>query len=207
MRSFILVSVAVLLINCFNEAESVELIEINANENEDLKLKSALSYLVSNNESNLLSKLNSKRIIWSFKRIYFNPKNSQTSTVDITQQQQQRHVSNNEIMISIDADVEEKLIGKYSISDYDLVIKNLTYEDSGLFICKLWNQKQIVYQVIVNSAPSTPLISFALQNSEAFFSEQKIATFNENSDIVIRCVVRYGFPFGEITWYQNNVQM
>lgn len=150
MNSIILVSVFLAISsNIFLMCESVELIEINANESEQLRLKSTLSY-ISNNSDSLLSKLNSKRIIWSFKRIYFNLKTPLQPQLAKKPEVSNKFVSNNEIMISIDADVEEKLIGKYSIDDYDLVIRNLTYEDSGLFICKLWNQKQIVYQVIVN---------------------------------------------------------
>ena len=149
MNSIILVSVFLAISShMFLVCESVELIEINASDSEQLRLKSTLSYL-SNKSDTFLAKLNSKRIIWSFKRIYFNLK---VPTQQLAKQPEisNKLISNNEIMISIDADVEEKLIGKYSIDDYDLVIRNLTYEDSGLFICKLWNQKQIVYQVIVN---------------------------------------------------------
>ena len=60
-------------------------------------------------------------------------------------------------MIALDNEVEENLKTKYSIVDnynYNLLIKNLTFMDSGYYICNIWNQKKLVYELIVNSKSS-----------------------------------------------------
>ena len=91
------------------------------------------------------NKQQKERLFWSFKRIYFN------STL---------LNNNNDLMIALDNEVEENLKKKYSIVDnynYNLLIKNLTFMDSGYYICNIWNQKKLVYELIVNSKFSLSL--------------------------------------------------
>lgn len=100
-----------------------------------------------------------QKIFWSFKRIYAMPDwtTSRVATRTLNE------MSQVELMISLDAEVQDTLRFKYSTSSnddstsdepdsmFDLIISNLTYADSGLYKCNLWNQKTIYYKLIVSS--------------------------------------------------------
>lgn len=105
----------------------------------NVRLKSVLSLKTANSKT--------QKIFWSFKRVYNLPTLS-GSAVQINQE-----ISQNEMMISLDSEVEENLKDKYSIDSEqsDLIIHNLTYSDSGIYKCNLWNQKTIYYNLIVSS--------------------------------------------------------
>lgn len=135
-----------------------EIIYLNQKSDETIRLKSVLSFDVVQ-EANARA-TPQKQIFWIFKRIHSIPTFSEerlgtvTSSIETSQKEQ---------MISLDMEVESKLKRKYSISgnfekssessllDYDLVIHNLTYADSGLYVCNQWNQKTIYYQLVVSS--------------------------------------------------------
>ncbi len=50
--------------------------------------------------------------------------------------------------------------GVDAADSYDLIIRNLSYADSGLYVCKQWNQKIIYYQLVVASEFFSSLNSF-----------------------------------------------
>ena len=157
-----------------------QIIYLNEKSSNTIRLKSVLSLnkenLLTTSNNN---KINAKpKILWQFRRIYsmpnyFNPQgdaNKQTGNAVYKVASNSSHtmpvvtsnfeLSQLEIMISLGAEVESNLEQKYSIDfdetssnagNYDLIIKNLTHADSGLYMCNLWNQKAIYYQLIVSS--------------------------------------------------------
>lgn len=122
-----------------------------------IRLKSVLSLKNADNVVNStdVQHRNQKqqKLFWSFKRLYAVPKwtEGETRTLD--------DLSPTELMISLDTEVQENLQWKYSISSdepnvdmaFDLIITNITYADSGVYKCNLWNQKTIYYHLIVSS--------------------------------------------------------
>lgn len=100
-----------------------------------------------------------QKIFWSFKRIYAMPNWTGEQTTQTTQATRTlEEVSPVELMISLDAEVQDNLQSKFSTSNdseadsmYDLTVFNLTYADSGIYKCNLWNQKTIYYKLIVSS--------------------------------------------------------
>jgi hypothetical protein len=125
-------------------------IKLKTYENTNIELKSIFDLHTTTNTDDLNTLLLNKnnknfkqkeRLFWSFKRIYFDFNKTE-------------HLSNNDVMIALDNEVEENLKLKYTIIDnynYNLLIKNLTFMDSGYYICNIWNQKKLVYELIVNS--------------------------------------------------------
>lgn len=141
---------------------SSNIIYINEKSSKTIRLKSVLSLnsaIASTNSRNdavataQLAGRKNQKIFWSFKRLYAMP-NWTNSAISRTQNE----LSQVELMISLDAEVEDNLKLKYSTSNdsdldnmYDLIINNLTYADAGLYKCNLWNQKVIYYHLIVSS--------------------------------------------------------
>ena len=138
-----------------------------------------------------------QQIFWLFKRIYalpsFDGVKSFTSTRIATSQQ--------ETMISLDTEVQSNLNTKFSIDtvNFDLLIHNLTFADSGLYICNQWNQKAIHYQLLVDSPIGRPQLTVA-QNK----SKQLIA---ESSNLTLTCTSQHAYPYPTIKWYQNQKEL
>lgn len=119
-----------------------------------VRLKSVLGVL---NQTNGGGSSNSQKLFWSFKRIYFIP-NLRVESSRSFYVKSSFELAQNELMISLDSEVQDNLKEKYSIGvsedaidRFDLVINNLTYADSGLYKCNLWNQKTIYYRLTVTS--------------------------------------------------------
>jgi hypothetical protein len=138
-------------------------IYMNEKASKNLRLRSVLNLNVKNDASftdpNSVkqigqspgSKIN--KIYWSFKRIYTLPKFSAVPNAIVKAQNEMSQI---EVMISLDNEVQDNLREKYTISssknsEFDLIINNLTYADSGIYKCNLWNQKTIYYHLIVSS--------------------------------------------------------
>jgi hypothetical protein len=129
-----------------------------------IRLKSILNL----HNQNLSSSSRSQKLFWSFKRIYAIPNMYETNMNDVNNLyvKTTSEMSQNELMISLDGEVQDNLKSKYAISEvsdesdagdstksdkFDLIIYNLTYADSGLYKCNLWNQKTLYYHIIVSS--------------------------------------------------------
>lgn len=139
-----------------------EIIYLYKRSTETIRLKSVLS--IFENEQSKPEGSKRKQIFWIFKRIFSVPTFSSNEPGRVTSSIE---TSSKEQMISLDMDVESNLKEKYSISganvtqpeqssifNYDLIIHDLTYADSGLYICNQWNHKTIYYQLVVLSKTS-----------------------------------------------------
>ena len=163
----ILLSVAVRIASATTTAHN-KIIYLNKNAGQSIRLKSVLSIDLTNGSLatadtrenvKTRSSLSIKQIFWIFKRIYSIPTFSNQSFGQVSSSIE---TSQNEQMISLDLEVDSNLRTKYSLSGnvdpaeeapllYDLIIRNLSYADSGLYVCKQWNQKIIYYQLVVAS--------------------------------------------------------
>ena len=163
----ILLSVAVQTASATTTAHN-KIIYLNKNAGQSIRLKSVLSIDLTNGSLatadtrenvKTRSSLSIKQIFWIFKRIYSIPTFSNQSFGQVSSSIE---TSQNEQMISLDLEVDSNLRTKYSLSGnvdpaeeapllYDLIIRNLSYADSGLYVCKQWNQKIIYYQLVVAS--------------------------------------------------------
>lgn len=176
--------------------ETQEIIELKTNSNDNLILKSAFKYLTEVELDQIKAKYN--RIIWSFKRLYIDSYDLYDKTI-------YSNDNTNELMISIDNDVDEKLSPKYLIQNYDLIIRNLSFKDTGLYICNLWNQKKIIYKVIVNSQTlDRPQLNVnKLQNNTNNYQ----VSFKEQDNLLLTCQTKHSYPFGKFKWFQNDIEM
>ena len=163
----ILLSVAVQTASATTTAHN-KIIYLNKNAGQSIRLKSVLSIDLTNGSLETAdtrenvktrSSLSITQIFWIFKRIYSIPPFSNQSFGQVSSSIE---TSQNEQMISLDLEVDSNLRTKYSLSGnvdpaeeapllYDLIIRNLSYADSGLYVCKQWNQKIIYYQLVVAS--------------------------------------------------------
>jgi len=122
-------------------------------------------------------------------------------------------------MISLDLEVESNLKGKYSLSanlpnrtlttksesnihDYDLIINNLTYADSGLYVCNQWNQRTIYYQLVVTSPVITPNITAVSEDGLSLDS-----MIPELSNITLKCTSAHAYPYPSIKWLHNGREL
>jgi hypothetical protein len=137
------------------DSKTHHVIYLNEKSQQSVRLKSVLNVF----SKNLTSTSKSQKLFWSFKRIYSMP-NFQGNFLNLNSfyVKTTNELSQNELMISLDSEVLENLQNKYSIGvgeksnqKLDLIINNLTYADSGLYKCQLWNQKTIYYHLIVTS--------------------------------------------------------
>jgi hypothetical protein len=229
----ILIIILLLLLNSIqSQISSInDIIKLNTNEFTNIELKSIFDLhskseeTIRNNEDDddddvdikKSNKQQKERLFWSFKRIYFN------STL---------LNNNNDLMIALDNEVEENLKKKYSIVDnynYNLLIKNLTFMDSGYYICNIWNQKKLVYELIVNSKfslslsllflinfyslgqPSKPLINLFKKDEDeelvVVSGRQINYGIKEFENIYLKCTTKHGYPFPDIKWFKNNIEM
>jgi len=176
----ILLSVAVQTASTTTTAHN-KIIYLNKNAGQSIRLKSVLSIDLTNGSLatadtrenvKTRSSLSIKQIFWIFKRIYSIPTFSNQSFGQVSSSIE---TSQNEQMISLDLEVDSNLRTKYSLSGnvdpaeeapllYDLIIRNLSYADSGLYVCKQWNQKIIYYQLVVASKFFSSLNSFFFLN-------------------------------------------
>ena len=201
---------------CVYRVQALSMEGLNNNNNN--KLEKKIIYL--NEHSTQTIRLNSvlssgeetaskkQPIFWMFKRIYSIPKYSVSSASSI---ESDIEVSQTETMISVDLDVESNLKNKYSMHGanvtnkhlpelkYDLVIHNLTYSDSGLYICNQWNLKTIYYQLIVTSPVQEPRITIE--------STSKSDLINESSNVTIKCLTKQAYPYPSIKWLMDSNEM
>lgn len=110
-------------------------------------------------------------------------------------------------MISLDSEVQDNLSQKYSISDepvdnFDLIISNLSYSDSGLYKCNLWNQKTIFYHLTVYTPISKPELS--VEKSPQSILPHMII---EGSNLTLKCLSKFSYPYPTIKWFQNNLEL
>jgi hypothetical protein len=149
------------------------IIYLNEKSSQTIRLKSILNL----HGQNLSSSSRSQKLFWSFKRIYAIPNMYETNINDVNNLlvRTTNEMSQNELMISLDAEVQDNLKVKYAVSEgsnesngddetaasgnnksdkFDLIIFNLTHADSGLYKCNLWNQKTLYYHVTVSSKQS-----------------------------------------------------
>ena len=144
-----------------------------------------------------------QKIFWSFKRIYFTPAfiNELQPLTNrshlITKSKSE--LSQVEQMISLDAEVQDTLSDKYWIDEaaalkYDLVIKNLTFADAGLYKCNLWNQKTVYYYLFVTSAVATPEIEY----------DSRMVVANEANDVSVTCRSKHSYPYPNFKWFRNE---
>ncbi|RMZ99013.1 hemicentin-2-like isoform X1 [Brachionus plicatilis] len=154
---------------------------VDAKSGSSIRFKSILSLgLLEANSSRV-----DKKIFWSFKRIYH--------TLDSRHQ-----LSQQELMISLDSEVQDNLKSKYSIylndeHKFDLVVSNLSHADSGLYKCNLWNQKTIHYRLTVIEPIQKP----ALRTSH---SQMAV----EGDNLTLKCVSSNAFPFPKFTWSKDK---
>lgn len=165
-----------------------DIIQLNEKAFKTISLKSVLKKTNQTNESNSMN-----RQVWLFKRIYSIPilNNSKIDT--------QLEVSPTETMVSLDTEVQSNLNTKYSIdtNTFDLIIHNLTYADSGLYICNQWNQKSIHYKLIVTQPVSkAELVSTDLKQ-----------VIQESTNLTMKCISKHSYPYPNIKWFQNNKEM
>jgi hypothetical protein len=187
------------------------LIYLNEKAASTIRLKSVLSMNNLNGNSEQQSTKRQK-IFWSFKRIFSMPKFASSLEQPLFEQTNQiksvHEMSMNELMISLDAEVEENLKEKYSINtnqsnDFDLIINNLTYADSGLYKCNLWNQKTIYYHLIVTSPVSKP--DLIIEKSPREQTNEKM--INEKSNMTIKCLSKFAYPYPSMKWFRNNQEI
>ena len=200
---------------CVYHVQTLSIEGLNSNNN---KLEKKIIYL--NEHSTQTIRLNSvlssveetaskkQPIFWMFKRIYSIPKYPDSSASSI---ESDIEVAQTETMISVDLDVESNLKNKYSMHGanvsnknlpelkYDLVIHNLTYADSGLYICNQWNLKTIYYQLIVASPVQEPRITIE--------STGKSDLIHESSNVTIKCLTKQAYPYPSIKWLMDNKEM
>ena len=156
-------------------------INLNSNSGTSIRLKSILSLgLVESNSSRT-----DKKIFWSFKRIYASPDSSQ-------------EISQLELMISLDSEVQDNLKSKYSVylnndSKFDLIVSNLSFADSGLYKCNLWNQKTIYYRLNVIQAIQQPVL-FPSYNQMAI----------EGDKLTVKCVSKNAYPYATFAWFRDK---
>jgi hypothetical protein len=150
------------LINLLQSKKNI--IYLNEKSMQTIRLKSIL-----NLQNQNVTSSKSQKLFWSFKRIYSIPNMYETNLNDVNNLyvKTTSEMSQNEIMISLDGEVQDNLKSKYAISEesdendagdsstksdkFDLIIYNLTYADSGLYKCNLWNQKTLYYHIVVSS--------------------------------------------------------
>lgn len=147
--------------------EPSQIVYLKKNAGDTIRLDSVLSYGLDHQKDNKeieTRALARKQIFWIFKRIYSMPTFSNAITGQVSSSIE---TSQDEQMISLDLEIESNLRSKYSISGnvdssevpdlhYDLIIRNLSYADSGLYVCNQWNQKTIYYQLVVSSKLPQP---------------------------------------------------
>ena len=176
-----------------------KIIYLTEKSSQTIHLKSVRSIL---EVSGQLTPLKStQKIFWSFKRIYSMPKF--INEIQVTNKtnlfvKSKNELSQTELMISLDAEVQDNLKDKYSIdevSKYDLVIHNLTYADMGLYKCNLWNQRTIYYYLTVTSPISKPEIDY--ENKMMF----------ESTSVSMSCMSKQAYPYPNIKWFRNDREM
>jgi hypothetical protein len=180
--------------------DTEKIIYLNEKSSQNIRLKSVRSLFT---ESKQHQQQKSQKIFWSFKRIYTMPKfineiQSSNNTNLFTKSKSE--LSQIEHMISLDGEVQDNLREKYSIDDdetstFDLIIRNLTYADTGLYKCNVWNQKTIYYYLFVSSPVSKPDIEFVNK------------MIPESSDVTIKCLSKYSYPYPNIKWFRNDNEM
>lgn len=203
--------------NCLSLAKTKntpsKVVYLNKNAGETIRLDSVLSYDLDHQkvDNDLETRtLSRKQIFWIFKRIYSMPTFSNRTTGQVSSSIE---TSQDEQMISLDLEVESNLRSKYSISGnvdtsevaalhYDLIIRNLTYADSGLYVCNQWNKKTIYYQLVVSSPVTKPEIRMA--SSRSLKSNDLIA---EGSDVSIKCQTKNAYPYPSIQWFMNRQEI
>lgn len=163
-----------------------ETIHLTEKSSQTIRLKSVLNNNSTKNETK-------RQIFWSFKRLYSVP-----SVNDKLIIKTQTELSQIETMISLDTEVQSNLNKKYSIDNdmFDLVINNLTFADSGLYICNQWNQKSVYYQLIVTNQIKKP---------DLIKSDSKLII--ESSNTTIKCISKHAYPYPTIKWYKNDQEI
>lgn len=179
LKLFALIS----LINQTNCSNSSNVIYLNEKSSHTIRLKSVLSL----NDPVSDNKL--QKIFWSFKRIYLSPPLNNKTLSEISQI---------ELMISLDSEVQDNLKLKYAISDhqpntFDLIISNLTFADTGIYKCNLWNQRTIFYHLTVSSP---------LKRPELILEDGNL--IKEFSDLTLRCLSKHSYPYPSIKWFLNG---
>ena len=221
----LLLTIYISTIKCskiFNKKQQqLNTIYLNEKASKNLRLRSVLNVNINDLNSISNKKLSTQspslastpatvktnKIYWSFKRLYTLPRFNSTNT--------QNELSLTESMISLDNEVQENLKDKFIISqtknsEFDLIINNLTYADSGIYKCNLWNQKTIYYHLIVTSPIQRPdifvekLDSFS-SLSNAIDSSSKMIL--ESSNVTLKCISKYAYPYPSFNWFQNNKQI
>ena len=177
------------------------IIYLNEKSTQTIRLKSIFNI----QNQNLTTSSKSQKIFWSFKRIYALPNFHESNIYDVNNVfvKTTNELSQNELMISLDSEVQDNLKNKYSISEgeeeenlgenenanldskndkFDLIIRNITYADSGLYKCNLWNQKTLYYYLTVSSNslfrqdfinPLTQIYSLYFHTKKVPFQSQK----------------------------------
>ena len=201
----------------FSKNKNDNFIYLNEKSAQTIRLKSVLSMSRDSTSNSTASAQKTQKIFWSFKRIYSIPKfidiNKTSTFVKSTYE-----LSQLETMISLDAEVQDNLKEKYSIDDeiesgkqisYDLIIRNLTYADSGLYKCNLWNQKTIYYNLIVTAQISKPDISLSSDDSnninKNYYNSHKIIA--ESSNVSLKCLSKHAHPYPTFKWFRNNKEL
>ncbi|CAF0739860.1 unnamed protein product [Brachionus calyciflorus] len=160
-------------------------IHIQSESSKSIRLQSILSLgLLIRNQTVRLEKL--QKIFWSFKRVFFGLEAEQ-------------EVSQLELMISLDSEVQDNLKQKYSIylnedNKYDLIIANLTYSDSGLYKCNLWNQMTIYYHLTIRD----PIVKPVLLPS---YNE----LIKEGDNLDLKCLSKNAYPYPKFKWLNNGI--
>ena len=184
-----------------------KVIYINEKSAQTIRLKSVRSILEAMSGFQAAPPLKTtQKIFWSFKRIYSLPifineiqsGNNNNHTNTNVYIKSKGELSQTELMISLDAEVQDNLKEKYSIdevSKYDLIIQNLTYADMGLYKCNLWNQRTIYYYLSVTSPALKPEIEFS----------NKIVV--ESANVSMKCSSKYSYPYPNIKWFRNEKEM
>ena len=180
-----------------SKRDTEKIIYLNEKSSQNIRLKSVRSLF-----ADTLLQQKSQKIFWSFKRIYTMPKfinEIQSSNKTNLFTKSMSELSQIEHMISLDAEVQDNLKDKYSIDDdtttFDLIIKNLTYADTGLYKCNLWNQRTLYYYLFVSSPALKPDIYFS----------NKMAI--ESSDVTIKCLSKNSYPYPNFKWFRNDNEM
>ena len=139
----ILLSISVSNVSMNND----NIIKLNTHEFTNIELKSIFDLHATTNSGDDIEPSKhvkqKNHLFWWFSRFYFDDIYNRSSLAN-----------NNRLMIALDNDVQVNLKSKYSIVDnynFNLLIKNLTYMDSGFYFCEIWNQKSLVYELVVNS--------------------------------------------------------
>ena len=189
---------ALLFSSSNSKRDAEKIIYLNEKSSQNIRLKSVRSLLSEHHQI----QQKSQKIFWSFKRMYTMPKfinEIQSSNKTNLFTKSKSELSQIEHMISLDGEVQDNLKDKYSIDDetstFDLIIQNLTYADTGVYKCNLWNQRTLYYYLFVSSPALKP---------EIYFSNKMVS---ELSDVTIKCSSKHSYPYPNIKWFRNDNEM